>query len=210
MFFSNANQAKEWGKPFLPNIPFYDVSSTLSCENEIKGRLLFIGDLGYNINQHGITYFLQRIYPEVKRLHPEVTLHIVGRIWDENLKLSWEENEGVTVTGFVPSIIEEYQNCQVVIIPIYQGAGTCIKVLEAMQMNKPCVTTPIGFRGYNSFFKRDEDCFIAENDLEFIRLINILLENRTIREYTTKSANIQLQKYFTKDNFNKIVKDILL
>lgn len=206
VFFSNHEQAKEWSKPFLPNIPFYDNISSINSQNEIKGRILFVGDLGYSLNQKGICHFLKNIYPVLKTKFPELTLHLVGRIWDEELKKQWEKHEGVTVTGFVPSLIDEYNDSQVVIIPLYHGAGTCIKVLEAMQMNKPCVTTPVGFRGYDGFFKVGEDCLVAYTDDEFVIKIESLLCDKALRRKISASANEKVQTFFTKDNFNSIVR----
>lgn len=210
VFFSNVEEAKKWHKPFLPNIPFYDVINLRYSQGEIAGRLLFIGDLGYSVNQQGISYFLSSIYPLIKQVHPEITFHIVGRLWDNSLKEYWESYPGVSVTGFVQNLCDEYEKSQLVVIPIYQGAGTCIKVLEAMQMKKPIVTTEVGFRGYSIFFNDNEDCLVAKNDKMFVQYVLMLLESEQKRIQISTSAYAKQQASFTKEIFNKTVKEVLI
>ena len=96
------------------------------------------------------------------------------------------------------------------VIPIYQGAGTCIKVLEAMQMKKPIVTTDVGFRGYSSFFNDNEDCLVAKNDDMFVQYVLMLLESEQKRIQMSTSAYTKQQAFFTKEIFNNTVKEVLV
>lgn len=193
---------------FLPNVPFYTVDKNVKY-TMLKKRIIFVGDLNYWINQEGISLFLQNIYTQVLRSIPDIEMHIVGRIADNTLKKKWESYKGVVVTGFVENLIDEYDNASVAVIPIYHGAGTCIKVLEAMQMHKICVTTPIGFRGYDNIFKPNEDCFVATTDEQFVEFIITSICNEQLRNKITQSAFDKQQKFYTKERFYQIVKESL-
>ena len=208
-FVSNPEDAIGKSAILLPNVPYYTPKYSLDEEKEVKGRILFVGDLGYWVNQEGLSRFLQNVYPKVKNAIPYVELHIVGRIWDDAIKAEWEKYEGVTVTGFVPDILAEYQEAQVSIIPIYHGAGTCIKVLETMQMKKVCVTTPTGFRGYNMLFESGIDSIVANSDDDFASHLIELINNPKLRREIASNAYIKQQKYYTIEIFNNTLSSSL-
>lgn len=208
-FVSNPEDAIGNSAILLPNVPYYTPKYSLDEEKEVKGRILFVGDLGYWVNQEGLSRFLQNVYPKVKNAIPYVELHIVGRIWDDAIKAEWEKYEGVTVTGFVPDILAEYQEAQVSIIPICHGAGTCIKVLETMQMKKVCVTTPTGFRGYNMLFESGIDSIVANSDDDFASHLIELINNPKLRREIASNAYIKQQKYYTIEIFNNTLSSSL-
>lgn len=204
-FVSNSSDANGNNSILLPNVPYYTPQCPLNVKNEVKGRMLFVGDLGYWVNQEGLSHFLSNVYSKIKLKIPNVELHIVGRIWDDKLKEEWESYEGVKVTGFVPSLIEEYQEAQLSVIPIYHGAGTCIKVVETMQMQKACITTPVGFRGYDSVFIHNEDCIVAQTDEMFVSEIIDLLNDSDKRLKLAQNAFLKQQRFYSKEKFNDIV-----
>ena len=113
------------------------------------------------------------------------------------------------VMGFVDDISREYAEAECVVIPLYTGAGTCIKVLEAMQMNRPLVTTPVGIRGYGQFFRHTEDLFVAYDDNEFANQIVTLLNNKNARNRLSESAIKKYSQIFTKEHFFDIVKQFI-
>jgi len=209
-YVSNPNDIRAKKMVYLPNVPFYSREFLSNTDKKhLKNRLIFVGDLWYWINQEGVTHFLSKIYPQVKQQIPELELHIVGRLWDNELKAKWENIDGVTVTGFVPDLIAEYDEADVAIIPIYHGAGTCIKVLEAMNLHKICITTPIGFRGYNRIFTPNEDCLIANTDKEFAEHIITALSDSEKRNKIVNNAFEKQKNYYTKDRFCKIISETI-
>lgn len=208
-FYTNALQASHKNSYHLPNIPYYDLQSYQTDTNIVEDRLLFVGDLSYLPNIHGITHFVERVFPLVKKEIQDVTIHIVGRIYDNELISYLNKISGVCVKGFVPSIEKEYEECSVVVIPIYTGAGTCIKILEAMQMHRVCVTTPVGLRGYESVFEPDEDILLAHNDNEFAKQIIKALKDKKMKDSIVESALAKQKLYYSRENFFNIVRSVL-
>lgn len=206
--FTNAHQVKTNNSVYLPNIPYYKLDTYDATNRVVAQRLLFVGDICYPPNIHGIKHFLQKIYPIVKQEIPDVTLHIVGNI-NNKLKQEFENISGVSAMGFVPNLLKEYEECCITVVPIYYGAGTCIKVLESMQLGRACVTTPVGFRGYDSIFVPNEDILVAKDDVEYIKSIILLLLDKTKRDSISFAAKYKQKEFYSREKFFNIVKNTL-
>lgn len=207
-FFSNKNEADIYHSNYLPNIPFYNADTNKLAREKIKeGRLLFVGDLTYAPNYTGLDHFLKEIYPHINR---EIEFHIVGRIPDEERKKRWNAIPGVSVLGFVDDLLQEYAEAEMVVIPIYFGAGTCIKVLEAMHMQRVLVTTPIGVRGYEEFVSPNKDFLLAHTDKEFIEFIKWGLDNQSLANELINNAKQKINRYFSKEKFFDIVENSMI
>lgn len=203
-FFSNYEQAKEFNGVFLPNVPYYTIEKERVDESlMVKGRILFVGDFCYFPNLNGASHFLDSIYPLIKEKHPETSLHLVGKVFKDK-KEHWEK-QGADVMGFVDDIVKEYAEAECVVIPIYTGAGTCIKVLEAMQMQRPIVTTPTGKRGYDLFFNDGKDYLVANDDNDYADKVCSVLENKAQRKAIVASAYGKYEKIFNKSHFFEVV-----
>lgn len=204
-FFSNSLQAKIYRSPLLPNVPYYDVNiEDIEPRKIVPQRLMFIGDMAYSPNIIGANHFLKHVFPMIRKRFPQVSFHIVGRVFDESLKEEWMKS-GAVVTGFVDSIIQEYAEAECVVVPIYSGGGTCIKILEAMQMMRPIVTTQKGFRGYDDFFTNNEDIMVAKNDEDFVNAVSLILSCKELQKEMSLNAKMKYEQYFSKQKFFDIV-----
>lgn len=207
-FFSNYEQAMEFNSVFLPNVPFYTIKKESVDESLIViGRMLFVGDFCYFPNMNGASHFMDVIYPLIKEKHPEASLHLVGNVFEDK-KEQWGK-QGANVMGFVDDLVKEYAEAECVIIPLYTGAGTCIKVLEAMQMRRPIITTPIGKRGYDSFFYDGDDYLVANDDDEYAEKVCSVLDNKTLRNKIIVSAYGKYEQIFNKSHFFEVIRQTL-
>ena len=204
-FFSNSIQAKLYRSPLLPNVPYYDVNKKdIETSRIIPQRLMFIGDMAYLPNITGTNHFLKNVYPIIRERFPQVSFHIVGRVFDDSLKEEWMKL-GAVVTGFVDSIIPEYAETECVVVPIYSGGGTCIKILEAMQMLRPIVTTQVGFRGYDDFFTNKKEIMVVKNDEDFADAVSQILSCKALQKELSLNAKMKYEQYFSKQKFFDIV-----
>lgn len=110
-------------------------------------RVLFFGHLGYAPNVIGVERFLADGWPAVAGARPEARLRIVGPAAPASLSRRADASAGVEVAGFVDDIAAELADASAVIVPIWQGGGTRLKVLEAMAAARPIVGTPLGVEG---------------------------------------------------------------
>ena len=130
----------------LPNIPFGIAPEYRPSPN--SGELLFVGTLDFRINRNAIERFLSTCWGNIRTNDPGLRLRIVGGGLDQTTRERWSAIEGVTVVGYVKDLAEEYARASLAIIPIWEGGGTKIKVLEALAFGRTCVVATPSTRGY--------------------------------------------------------------
>ena len=118
---------------------------TSSKKGYIKNRILFTGNMDYAPNVDAVQYFVHQIFPIIKNKIPEAEFIIAGQ--RPVSKVRELASEHVKVTGFIENLAEEYAKAHVVVSPLRIGAGTQNKVLEALSMDIPVVTTFVGYEG---------------------------------------------------------------
>lgn len=205
-FFANPHQAIYPNSAYLPNIPFYDIQLPMVDFNRTTNRILFVGNMSYGPNSKGVLHFVEYVFPQIKQQIPDAELHLVGGCNNEHLLQVCSKVDGVQYMGFVDDLKEEYMQAKVVAVPIYGGAGTNIKVLEAMQMNRPCVTTMCGMRGFQDYFHNNQEILIAKDDEHFAFAIISLLRDENKNHQIAQQAKQVVSTHFSREKFNTIVK----
>jgi sugar transferase (PEP-CTERM/EpsH1 system associated) len=118
---------------------------------EPKYDLLFTGNMNYPPNIDSAVFLARKVLPLVRRSHPRTTLLISGVDPSPEVRELASRDPLITVTGWVRDIRESYASARVFTAPMRIGTGLQNKLLEAMAMGRPCVTTelannPIGAR----------------------------------------------------------------
>ena len=115
------------------------------------GRVLFFGAYHWAPNRDGLTRFLRDGWKAVVDGHPSAKLRIVGSGPLDTINAAAAGLPGVEVAGLVDDIVAEIAAAQVVVVPVWTGGGTRIKVLEAMAAARPIVGTQVGVEriGFN-------------------------------------------------------------
>jgi len=130
-------------------------------------KILFVGDMTYSPNTRGVVFFLKKIYPLLTKMKFE----IIGEYRDKKLIKSAQLNPDVTFRGFQKDIRPFFPG-SIFICPLLEGGGTRIKILTAMAMGIPVVSTSKGAEGiaYND----GENIIIADQPDAFAGAINNL------------------------------------
>lgn len=110
--------------------------------------LVFTGAINYFPNADAVTWFVTEVLPLIHKVRPSVRVSIVGNAPPESVRRMASSH--VEVTGFVEDVRPAIRRAAVYIVPIRIGGGTRLKVLEAMSMRKPIVTTSIGCEGIDA------------------------------------------------------------
>ena len=120
-------------------------SAGYRAEGRQKRLLMTVGALDYPPNAEGVGWFIGKVWPQVRSCLPGLTYVVAGRgrIGKGELKGS----PGVRFAGFVEDIDALYEEAQAVVVPILSGAGTSIKVLEALSRGRTVFATPFATRG---------------------------------------------------------------
>lgn len=122
----------------------HDVQPT---PDDLKSRrdLLFIGNFQHRPNPDAVVFFLEDIFPLVKRHIPEIKAYIIGGHPPDDIVA--RASGDVVVTGLVEDILPYFSNCRLSIAPLRFGAGVKGKVLMSMGFGLPGVITPMAAEG---------------------------------------------------------------
>ncbi len=162
---------------------------------EKENYILFVGKMDYAPNPDAVNYFLNKIFPHIRKVHPEIEFFIVGSNISEDLKKKWEKEKNVRVFVNVPDVDPFYEKAVSFISPLRFGTGIKVKILEAMKCGAPVVTTEVGTEGMN--VSDGKHLLIAKDEKDFAFKVIELIENKDLREYILKNAFL-----FVKENYN--------
>jgi len=109
-------------------------------------EMLFVGTMGYDPNADAVKWFMRDIMPDILRQHPPARLAVVGKEAGPDVK-ALHDGRACIVHGGVPDVTPFYAAAGVVVVPIRLGAGTRLKVLEALMLGKPIVATTMAIEG---------------------------------------------------------------
>lgn len=171
-----------------------DVERLTSVARKNTGPvLLFIGDFNYDPNRQGAEFFVTKVWPLIRSKIPEAQLWLVGANRQKKM-LEWNGQQGITVTGTVEDVLPYLEGATVSIAPIFVGAGTRLKILEAFGAGLPVVTTSVGAEGIEA--KNGVDLLIADTAEEFAEHCIHLLRDPAFREQLAESGkSLVREKY---------------
>jgi sugar transferase (PEP-CTERM/EpsH1 system associated) len=139
--------------------------------------LVFTGLLSYRPNLDAALYLVDEILPRIRRRHPDAVLSIVGGGQEAELQRLRRPN--VVVTGWVEDVRPYVTGGAVVVVPLRIGGGTRLKVIEAMAMGKPIVSTSVGCEGLDVV--DGEHLLVADDPDRFASEVGRLLDDRELR-----------------------------
>ena len=159
-------------------------------QEDVPGYILFCGALWTAANSEGLYWFCSRIWPEVKKVFPLLKLLIVGsgKLPDQYNALT--EDDSLVFTGVVDDVKPWYNKASIAIVPLLSGSGTRLKILEAMSLGVPVVSTAKGAEGID--YTDGTDMIIADQASTFAGKVIHLLRNKE-------------QRLFIRNNGRKLV-----
>jgi glycosyltransferase involved in cell wall biosynthesis len=116
-------------------------------------RLLFIGSFRHFPNVAAWKFFAELVWPVLKKRCPEMTVTVVcgpdhltyWRAFADSPEPPRDDR--IRMLGFVEDVRALYGEANLVMVPTTVSAGTNVKVLEAMAMERAVVSTPSGCAG---------------------------------------------------------------
>ena len=146
--------------------------------------MLFVGALDYEPNSDAVEWFVREVMPQILAKVPAARLRIVGRNPE---RVSWVgSHPGVDLLGLVDDLAPELDSADVSIVPIRVGAGTRLKVLEALAHCIPLVTTSIGSEGIA--VQHNIDALVADSAAEFATACISLLSEGDLRQRLSQAG----------------------
>ncbi|HLN52561.1 MAG TPA: glycosyltransferase [Lentimicrobium sp.] len=103
--------------------------------------LLFTGNMGYPPNIDCAEYLVKKVLPLIHQKYPDVKITIAGASPHPRVKAL--ASDKVVITGWVDDIREYYAGARIFLAPLQLGTGLQNKLLEAMAMKLPCITSSL-------------------------------------------------------------------
>lgn len=160
---------------------------------EKKYDLVFVGNLNYPPNIDAINYLVKEILPSLPRLK----LLISGANPSKSLLLQLASIPNITITGWVDDIRESYLQGKILIAPMQIGTGMQNKILEAMALGVPSITTTLANNAIMA--THQESIWVADTRESIIHGIETLLSNEAMYEKIKGNA-----KEFVRERYNWI------
>lgn len=139
--------------------------------------VVFNGVLNYRPNLDAATHLVEEVWPIVLDRCPSARLVLVGYAPEREARML--QRPTVDVAGRVPDIRPYVGTAEVVAVPVRMGGGTRFKVVEALSMAKPMVSTSLGCEGLA--VRDGEHLLIADDADTFARKILTLFEDADLR-----------------------------
>jgi glycosyltransferase involved in cell wall biosynthesis len=167
--------------------------------------MLFFGAINYYPNADGALYFAAKILPLLRVRYPNVRFRIVGPV--EPGPVMELKKQGIEVLGFVDDVKAEIARAAVVVVPLRIGGGTRLKILEAMSMGRPVVSTKIGAEGLE--LEHDGDILLADSAEDFAHQVGRVFDEpglsarlgaaarkKAADQYSWKASGEKMQVFF--------------
>lgn len=207
VWVAKAGDVKRVGHPrssILPNIPFVKAGQAGidPCPpHDGAKNVLMVGTLEHPINTRSIDVFLSGPWRQIHRQVPDARFQIVGSGMTDAMRSRWGAVPGVEPIGFADDLRQAYTDAAITVVPIREGGGTKIKVLESMMYGRACVSTDYSLRGYDHVLKHDRSIFVASDDTEFVEGCVRLLNDPAKRRALADEGGRLVREHFSLDRF---------
>lgn len=129
-------------------------------------HFVFTGTMDYWPNVDAVTWFAASVFPKLRAARPNATFTIVGARPASEVQ-ALQATDGIKVTGRVVDVRPYLAHAHAAVAPMRMARGIQNKILEAMAMAKPVVTTSQGLEGIDAIPERH--LLLANNEPEFFR-----------------------------------------
>lgn len=163
----------------VPNCVPSWLEAPSSSRTNPNGSILFVGTLKYGPNREAATFICRKLAP----IMSDCTFRLIG---GNEKELPVDIPSNVKLVQSADSLQREYQDSSVVVVPVFSGRGTRVKLLEALYMRRPVVSTAFGACGIDLVPGREY--LPAEGPEEFRNAITSLQSNTELRESLASSG----------------------
>ena len=184
------------------NVPVEASPACISPKNIVKeyisanNKLSFLGSSKHTANANGLIWFLNEVWSIIMKQNNKIELSIIGDwSYKEAIKLQ-KKYPNIKFLGFVENLSEVLSGT-IMIIPIKEGSGMRMKILDAINNGCTFVTTSVGVEGLD--FVDGKDCLIADNAEKFAENILTLNADNTLQKHLFHHSKETYDKKYSVD-----------
>ncbi len=112
-----------------------------------KKHIGFIGSLDWRPNRDGLQWFVDEVWRPLSRLHNVLEFFIAGSYGD--LSSMFREEDHINLLGQVEDSRSFVEDMDMMIVPLWTGSGTRVKIIESLCVGTPVLSTSLGAEGLN-------------------------------------------------------------
>lgn len=140
--------------------------------------LVYPGALTYGANFDAVDFFLRDVFPLIRARRPDVRLSVTGKV--DGVPIDrLPDTEGVVLTGYLDDVRPTVAQSWACVVPLRVGGGTRLKILEALALGTPVVSTSKGAEGLE--IRPGENILIADEPTSFADATLHLLGDPALR-----------------------------
>jgi glycosyltransferase involved in cell wall biosynthesis len=167
----------------------------------------FVGNYPHDPNRDAVIYFVKEIWPHLKKILPQIKFYVIGRDPTPDILATAERDQNIVVTGTVEDVRDYLKRAKVFVAPIRLGKGFRGKILEAMAMGIPVVSTSLGAEGFPT---EDMNNIAIANDPEtFVDRVARLLKDDGLHRQIAKNARTLVEKKFSWEKGVEVLEEVL-
>lgn len=159
-----------------------------------SASLVFAGTLDYRPNIDALRWFVAEALPLVRRRRPDARLLIVGRAAGPAVQ-ALHDGEAVELVGEVPDVRPYIDGSAVYVVPMRIGGGSRLKLLEALAMEAPVVSTPMGAEGVEGL-RHGEQLLLADRPDAFAEAVLRLIGDPALGEQLGRAGRAHVVAHY--------------
>lgn len=149
-----------------------------SFKAEKKYDLVFTGNMSYPPNIETSEYIVNKVMPLLKQHKPDIRVMLAGSTPHKRVK-HLAKTPGVYVSGWMDDIRTAYAEGTVFVAPMQIGTGLQNKLLEAMAMELPCITSSLANKPLKA--TNGQELFVCDSPEECASSIIELIQSESLR-----------------------------
>lgn len=173
-----------------------------ALKSEKKFDLAFTGNMNYPPNVDAAVFLVKKVMPLVWKTNQSVNVLISGAT--PHKKVQKLRSEKVHVSGWVEDIRQSYAQSRIFIAPMFIGTGLQNKLLEAMAMKMPCITTSLANDALCA--KPKSEILIGDSAEALADAIITLINDPILSDQIAENGNSFVLKNF---DWNKNTKELI-
>lgn len=150
-------------------------------------------------NIEAVDWFLNEVWPLIKKKNASVSLVLAGRNMPERIKKL--KDDQITIKEIVKSSSQFYQDYDIMLVPLWSGSGLRIKLVEGLAYGKPIVSTSIGAEGVP--YQAGKNILIADDAVFFSEKVLELLNEKDKKQELSFEARKLAEEAFDYKNIAK-------
>lgn len=156
--------------------------------------VLFTGTLDYRANIDAVFWFAQQVLPLIRRAQPDLRFVVVGRNPARPVR-DLGQQRGVEIVGEVADVRPWFDGAAAYVVPMRIGGGVRLKLLEALAMARPVISTSMGVEGVEGLHKNIHALVADQPDDVAAQVLRVLRDRDLAAHIAEAGRALVVERY---------------